>query len=234
MDQDGPRATRRTAVAGILAPRPVEQQRALDGAACVALDAVDAREMDERAAVGRPAQLSTTTASVARPGATSGSRLTETLQASLSAAARMRSKDRAPSRWLEKWQAAGSTGQMPGTGVLRRSRTAAIAAAMAQPIAPKLMNRGDEARQRPSPTSGQRASATMPGQRPSSTESAARRDHRSAKYVVQDGSNAAHAYRCEKRRAWIDAKDNCLVMRCTARKTSYAQARGSCAQENPF
>ena len=55
----------------------------------------------------------------------------------------MRSKDRAPSRWLEKWQAAGFTGQMPGAGVLRRSRTAAIAAAIAQPIAPKLINRGD-------------------------------------------------------------------------------------------
>ena len=33
---------------------------------------------------------------------------------------------------------------MPGAGVLRRSRTAAIAAANAQPIAPTLMNRGDE------------------------------------------------------------------------------------------
>ena len=32
---------------------------------------------------------------------------------------------------------------MPGAGVLRRSRTAAIAAASAQPIAPKLMNRRD-------------------------------------------------------------------------------------------
>ena len=37
---------------------------------------------------------------------------------------------------------------------------------------------------------------------------------------VANLSNAAlHAcYRCENRKAWTDAKDNCLVMLCAARK----------------
>ncbi len=148
----------------------------------------------------------------------------------------MRSKDRAPSRWLEKWQAAGSTGQMPGAGALRRSATAAIAAASAQPIAPKLMNRcGGDARAEP--VSDERPARFCDDVRPAPFFDPRRvatiAQHYTAFSVMLMQLFLPRAIDLKKRTAWIDAKDNRLVMRYTARKPAILQARVFFGKDNP-
>ena len=122
---------------------------------------------------------------------------------------------------------------MPGAGALRRSRTAAIAAASAQPIAPKLMNRGDDTRA--APVSDERPARFCDDAWPTPVFD---RDPCLVATIAQQyvwSKMAAFSVMLmqlflpraieKKRTAWIDAKDNRLVMRYTARKPAILQAR---------